>query len=98
MVITGDIVGLNQDVDYFGESISSLMERIHESSGLPLVLRIFIMEVDVQSSSRTRIKARVSLADGMLHTFAWNVGFDDCGIRKRQIPIRDVVTTVTVFA
>lgn len=98
MVITGYIVGLNQDVYYFVESISSRMERIHESSGLPQVLRIFIMEVDAQSSSRTRIKARVSLADGMLHTVAWNVGFGDCGIRRRQIPIRDVVTTVTFCA
>jgi hypothetical protein len=68
MVITRYIVGLNEDVDCFVELISSRMERIHESSGLPQLLPIFFMEVDGQSFSRTRIKVRVSLADGMLHT------------------------------
>jgi len=59
MVITRYVFGLNEDVDCFVESISSRMERIHESSGLPQLLPIFRMEVDGQSSSRTRMKVRV---------------------------------------
>jgi len=36
---------------------------------------------------------RVSLADGRFHTTAFKIGLDDCGIRTRQIPIRDIVIT-----
>jgi len=53
MVITGYIVGFNQDVDYFVESISSRMERNHESSELPQVLRMFLISfADSHKGSR----------------------------------------------